>query len=209
MGGQSSAGQLGALIPWCVGFVPFALADAAIVWVALRRLGGGARPALGGFAGVLTLAGVAVAVDLVENAPDVVGLLIPPAATQILGSNYDVVMLIVETVWLGLWLPALAVAVAERTGGPTSLGRGLGLTSGHRWTLITFILGLQFIALVLAYAVGFGLVQLGLGWVPNWTIDLATLPIWAVSSSTQAVAYWELTRLKTGIAPAAVADLFD
>ena len=29
---------LDAVIPWLVGFIPFALADAAIVWVALRRL---------------------------------------------------------------------------------------------------------------------------------------------------------------------------
>ncbi len=196
---------LDAVIPWLVGFIPFALADAAIVWVALRRLGGAQPLAIRGLG---MLAAVALAVDLVENTPDLIAVLMPASVIAPLGQYYLPIALVVSAVWLTFWMPALGVAVAERVGGPTSLGRGLSLTAGHRWGLFTLVLTLQ-VGLQLATSLVGGLmVEIGLGSAPVWTAGLITLPIWALSSVSQAVIYWELMRLKTGVTPAGIADVF-
>src|SRR4051812_24793081 len=50
MAAALAARPTAAILPWLVGFIPFALADGAIVWVALRRLGG-RGPSLGGLGG--------------------------------------------------------------------------------------------------------------------------------------------------------------
>ena len=41
MSAEIAAHQPAAILPWLVGFIPFALADGGIVWFALRRLSGG------------------------------------------------------------------------------------------------------------------------------------------------------------------------
>jgi hypothetical protein len=196
---------LDAVIPWLMGFIPFALADGGIVWVALRRLGGAQPVAL---RGVFMLAGIVLAVDLVENTPDLIALLLPNSIIAPLGQYYLPIAVVVSAIWLTFWMPALGVAVSERVGGPTSLGRGLALTGGHRWALFTVVLTLQLALQVATSLVGTAMVQVGLGAAPVWSADLITLPIWALSSVSQAVIYWELMRLKTGVTPAGVADVF-
>ena len=121
------------------------------------------------------LAAVALAVDLVENTPDLIAVLMPASVIAPLGQYYLPIALVVSAVWLTFWMPALGVAVAERVGGPTSLGRGLSLTAGHRWGLFTLVLTLQ-VGLQLATSLVGGLmVEIGLG-RRGWTAGLITLP---------------------------------
>jgi hypothetical protein len=203
-----AARSTAAIIPWIAGFIPFALADGAIVWVALRRLSGSPLP-MDGVRGLIRTVGVVLAVDLVENTPDILQLFAPDSLNQTFGPGYDIGVSILGALWLSLWLPALAVAVLERASGPTSLERSLNLTLGHRWTLAALCLALQALILGVSLFVGVALASSGLGGLPGWLVEFASLPVWAFSSVTQATVYWELVRLKTGLAPSAAASVFD
>lgn len=210
MEGQIKVRPTAQLIPWLAGFTPGALADAAIVWVALRRLGGAPTlKGLGGLRGALMLVAVVMAIDLVESAPDLIDLMMPKAAIQQLGDYYLTLVLIVDAAWQALWLPAIAVAVSERAGSATSLGRSLDLTSVARWALVSLNLSVGLVALAVVELSGLGMTALGFGWLPIWVAEIIALPVTAAGSITQAVVYWELTRLKTGRPPAAAAAVFD
>ncbi|MBV9997231.1 MAG: hypothetical protein JO127_18660 [Caulobacteraceae bacterium] len=207
MGAVIAARPTAAALPWVAGIVPFALADGAVVWVAVRRLAGRSLP-FGGPKGVARLAGAVLAIDLVENLPGLAQVLLPPEWLGPLNPGASVLFSVAGAFWLALWFPALAVAVAEGATGAASLGRSLDLTRGHRWTLATLALALQLGILGLALLGALLLALAGFVEPPAWTLDLAGLPLWAFSSAAQAGAYWELQRLKTGLSPAA-AKLFD
>ena len=202
-------GPTALVIPWLGGFIPFALADGAIVWLVLRRLGGGGGPATGGALGLLRLAGVILAVDLVENVPDVIQICLPKAFFVSLKGFGEAILPIVDAFWLALWLPALAVAVAEGAGGPTSLGRSLDLTYGQRWSLAALCIGAQLAIDMSQLLAVYGMGLTGAQSTPAWVAELASLPIWTFFSATQAVIYWELVRLKTGLSPTAAGGVFD
>jgi len=119
----------------------------------------------------------------------------------------DLAYPILGAFWLAIWLPALAVAVAERGSAASSLGRSLDLTRGSRWTLGALCLGLQWVGDALALLIAVALTQAGLT-VQTWWLEFITLPLWAFSSVTQAAVYWELIRLKTGLAPAGDESVF-
>jgi len=201
-----------AIVPWLVGFFPFALADGAITWTAVRRLAG-RTPTLGGLGGLARLVGAFLAIDLVENVPTVIRICIPPSwlivpSAPWLGEAVDLAYPIIGGFWLALWLPALAVAVAEQGSGAASLGRSLDLTRGYRWALGVLCLGLQWLSTALALLAAVGLAKAGFGGAPGWWAEFVTLPVWAFSSVTQAAVYWELVRLKTGLSPAGDGSVF-
>jgi len=196
------------VLPWMVESLPSFIADAAVVWVALRRLRGGRGPALGGWRGAAMMLGAVIAIDLVENVPDLAQTLAPAWATDPLQPFYDLGVLLVMSVWTALWLPAVAVAVDERKGGPTSLGRGLALATGHFSMLTTFALSVYIVGRLLTLVIAYGFNAAGYGATPGWVVDLIVLPVGAFGSVSQAVVYWELTRLKTGLTPAGAAEVF-
>jgi hypothetical protein len=198
-----------AVIPWIASFIPFTLADGATVWVGLRRLADGRGPVVGGAKGLAMLVWAVVAINLVENLPDLIQTLVPPAWVKQAQPSYGLGLPIVEAIWLSFWFPALAVAIAERAGAATSLGRSLDLTFGHRGTIAALTLALQAGTIAIGLLFEAGRAAAGLGATPVWMIELASLPLWAFSSAAQAAAYCELQRLRTGLADPAAARAFD
>ncbi len=189
------------VIPWLIDIAPSFPADAAVVWVALRRLRGGQGPALGGWLGVASTLGAVVAIDLVENVTDLMQALVPSSVSGPMQPFYGLGALILTAFWTALWLPAVAVTVDQRQGGPASLGRALGLVAGHLSALATFSLSIYVVTRLVTYAAAYGFSAAGLGGTPGWVVELIVLPIGAFGSVSQAVVYWELTRLKTGATP--------
>ena len=206
--GEIAAHPAGAVMPWLAETLLDAVADAGVVWVALRRLGGGRGPALGGLAGALRVIGVVIAIDILEGATGLVELLVPDSLSNPAQPFYDLAVILIDALWTALWLPAVAVAVSQRTGGPTSLGRGLGLALGHLRVLVVFALTIELAARITFDVARLGLAAAGLGEAPDWPIAFLILPIGAFAAVSQAVVYWDLTRLKTGLTAAGAADVF-
>ena len=206
--GEIAVHPTGAVIPWLAETLLDAVADAGVVWVALRRLAGGRGPLVGGLTGALRLVGVVIAIDLLESAPSLMELLVPDWVSSPAQPFYDLAVILVEAAWTALWLPAVAVAVSQRVGGPTSLGRGLGLALGHLRVLVVFALTVELVTRLVLDGAGLALAAAGFGGMPVWPLALLILPLNAFMGVSQAVVYWDLTRLKTGLTPAGAADVF-
>ena len=74
--------------------------------------------------------------------------------------------------------------------------------------LTTFALSVYIVGRLLTLVIAYGFNAAGYGATPGWVVDLIVLPVGAFGSVSQAVVYWELTRLKTGLTPAGAAEVF-
>lgn len=206
-GGIAATPALG-VVPWAVGFAPFVLADAAIVVVGLVALGGGKGRLGFALLAALGLMPAAVVIDLVENAPDLLAQVFPVLNLETRPDLWAMAPIFIGIVWNVLWMPALAVAGEEHTGPLASLMRGVRLMKREWWRVLSFTLPIHM--LVLLPVVGLGMISAMSGMrFPGWVEPVAAAPFFALGSLTQATIYWELARLKDGVAPRQMGTIFD
>jgi len=197
-----------AVAPWAVGFAPFVLADAAIVVVGLVALGGGKGRLGFALLAALGMMPAAVVIDLVENAPDLLAQVFPVLNLETRPDLWALAPIFVGIVWNVLWMPALAVAGEEHAGPLASLIRSVRLMKGEWWRVLSFTLPIHM--LVLAPVVVVGIISAMTGMLfPAWVEPMAATPFFALGSVAQATIYWELARLKDGVAPRQMGAIFD
>jgi hypothetical protein len=184
-------------------WLTFPLADMAVVAAALAVIGG-RRPSVGGaIATALRFFPAAVILDVFQN---LVNLLEPWLLTGKPSDLTTLGALVVEIAYglasAALLLPSLAAAIQERAGPGPALVRSAAVTQGNRIRIGAFA-GLLLVLQMLIARILQELIVAGLGAGP-FSVWVALLPnalIFAFASASQAVLYWELARLKDGLAP--------
>jgi hypothetical protein len=196
------------LVPWAVGFAPFVLADAAIVVVVLVALGGG-RGALGfSLLAALGFLPTAVAIDLLENAPDIIQQFFPGLQASELGDLISLASILLGIAWNVPWMPALAIAAEEHLGPIATARRSLALMKGEWWRVLSFTLPVHLTVFLPRVMLEIVAATFHIG-IPAWIVILASTPFFALGSVTQATLYWELARMKDGVAPRQLGAVFD
>jgi uncharacterized membrane protein len=133
-----------------------------------------------------------------------------------LGIVAGLMLFLVPGVMLGVaWCVAVPAQVSERTGIVSALGRSAELTRGNRWrifglVLLFVVLGWIVSALVTPFSLAVGSMgPSGVLLSQMLTNAVSTVVNTLVGATGASVLYAELRRLKEGLAPDALAALFD
>jgi hypothetical protein len=181
----------------------FPLADMMVVVAAVATLGGRRIGFSQALWGAVTVYPAALGLDILQNLTSL-------ATTWLLGASApENLRLGAEIVHVGyglasaaILLPSLAAAAQERLGFRSALARTVALTAGNR--LRVGLIGALFLALqqVLATVLqGLIVALLGAQGPVLWLSLLPSALIFAYGSTAQAVIYWDLARLRDGVAP--------
>jgi len=172
---------------------------------------GGRRISLGhALWGAVTIYPAALGLDVLQNLTSL-------AATWLLGASApENLRLGVEIVHVGyglasaaILLPSLAAAAQERLGFRAALARTVALTAGNR--VRVGLIGALFLTLQLVLAAvlqGLIVALLGTTGAGLWLSLLPSALIFAYASAAQATIYWDLARLRDGVAPEELDQVF-
>lgn len=133
-----------------------------------------------------------------------------------LGIVVGLMLFLVPGVMLGVaWCVAVPAQVSERTGIISALGRSAELTRGNRWrifglALLFIVLGWVVSALVTPFSLAIGATgPSGMMLAQMLSNGVSTVVNTLVGATGVSVLYVELRRLREGLAPDALAALFD